>query len=128
MRGVTIIDHDEMKGTLAIDLRDILRALDTDARSSCWRLRGVEAIGAKAHELHRLCDEGQPVSGERLLALSAEVDQTIDGIFEAFRSGSESPWLRVCAIDATAFDVESDDDAILERMRRTFRTVNELPA
>jgi hypothetical protein len=118
---------DEAGHLLAVDLRDILRALESEARTSAWRIREIEAIGPAADELRRLAEDGAPVSGERLLALSTGISQTIDGLFEAYRSGGESPWLRVRAVDASAFDVESIDDFVLHKVRRAFKVVNDMP-
>ena len=48
----------------------------------------------------------------QLLALASETLQVIDGVFEAFRHGERSPWIKLEAIDST-YSFHSDDEVLL---------------
>src|SRR5487761_1592200 len=126
MRGLSIADFDERQ-VLKIDLADILRVVEQPANESVWRLANIEALGeAEAHELHRLSDEGRSVDGTTLARLASGVSQVIDGELRAFRHGSETPWLIIRAVDISAYDVLTDDDALLARLRKHFAKVDDI--
>lgn len=126
MRGISIADFDERQ-VLKIDLSDILGVVGQAANESLWRLTDVEALGeAEACELHRLSDEGRSVDGTTLARLASGVSQVIDGELRAFRRGSETPWLIVRAVDSSAYDVLTDDEALLARLREKFAHVGNI--
>jgi hypothetical protein len=87
----------------------------------------IEAIGAKRDEIHRLSDNSIPVSGEILLEVVSGIDQTVQGTLSAFRAGGMSPWLIVRAVDGTAIDIETEDDAVLNKIKSSFGSVSDLP-
>lgn len=127
MKGVTIGDRDQ-KDVLNFDLKDILQLAGGRAIKSRWKLTRVEASGKQsAEDLHRLCDSGTIVEGQALANLAADVWQVIDGQFEAFDDCAKSPWLVIHAVDSTAYDVQSNDESLLERLRTHFRSVRDLP-
>jgi len=127
MRGITIRDADE-RDVLTVDLKDILEIVGERAFRSRWVLSGVDATGEQAaEELHRLCDGHIPVDGQRLAELAGGVWEVIDGRFEAYDEGEDSPWLVVCAVDSSAYDVVTQDNATLEKVRSSYREVSDLP-
>lgn len=128
MRGVTITDKQANSPVLAVELIDVLRLLGPQAEESDWELVDLECVGAAAaDELHKLADSHTRLSGRRLMRLAADVTQVIDGDFIGYRRGESSPWVRVRAADSSAYDVQSDDEAVLTRMRQCFHEVTELP-
>jgi hypothetical protein len=129
MHGVTIRDSSPDGRFLAVDLIDILRVLGTAAHNSDWLISNVECVGeAAAEELHRLADASARIPGRTLVALAADVTQVIEGVFAGYRSDEEHPWIVICAVDSTAFDVRSAEADVLECIRQRFRQVAELPA
>lgn len=65
--------------------------------------------------------------GTRLAELSARVDQTIEGDFQAFRTSEAQPWLVLKAIDGCYFVVVTADEELLCRLRRRFRDLRPSP-
>jgi hypothetical protein len=124
MKGITI--KDKKDHFLTFDLRDILNIIGDPALTSTWKLSDVEANGNTAEKLHEINDKGSAISGYDLLSLSIDLTQFIDGNFEAFRNEENSPWLVIRAIDSTEFDVETDDDQILQKVRQSFTNVSDL--
>lgn len=128
MRGVTISDLDE-QNVLTVDLVDVLRLLGEVVLESRWKLRGVEALGGTAaSELQQLSDAQSEIDGRTLIKLAADVDQVVDGEFRGFRDGDSRPWIVIRAVDSSAYDVLTEDDRIVERIRGRFRAVSEIPA
>lgn len=130
MNGVSIVDLHLVEGfpTIdSIDLRAILDVLRDEVLSSQWTINDCEAAGIRAGALNGLSDSGRVISGEELLYITAGICQTISGNFNAFRVYSHSLWFKIKAIDGVAFDVVSDDGAILDKIRSHFSDVIDLP-
>jgi hypothetical protein len=128
MRGLTITESTQDGRFLSTDLIDILRLLGSHGVNAEWEIAGVECVGAAAaDELHRLGEARGRVPGGTLLKLAAEVTQVIDGVFAGYRSGETHPWVVIRAVDSSAYDVESDDEAVLARIRQDFPHAAELP-
>jgi hypothetical protein len=128
MRGLTITESTPDGRFLAADLIDILRLLGSRGMNAEWEISGVEcAGGAAADELHRRGEARDRVPGGTLLKLAAEVTQVIDGVFAGYRSGETHPWVVIRAVDSSAYDVKSDDEAVLARIRQRFPNAAELP-
>lgn len=127
MKGVTISNLDN-RGHLAFDLRHILELIELDAHRSRWTVRNLECVGSSAGELHRVADAGTLLDGAQLLALSRGVNQVIDGEFAGFFSGQDDPWIRIRAVDSSFWDIFTDRDDILDRVRSRFQRVTDLPA
>ena len=123
MRGVTIRDRNERRPGLSFDLRDVLLLLPAEFRNSSWTLSGIEAVGKSAMKLHELADKEGRIAGSELAALSEGIEQTIDGLFEAYQGEQQIPWLRIRAVDGSAFDVESEEEAVLSAIRKRFNDV-----
>lgn len=125
MRGVTIADREKGGAVLSFDLIDILRLLGPEGEGSDWEVAELECTGSpSADELQRLAEGNGRLSGRTLLQLAAGT-QVIDGVFSGYRGGDAAPWVRVRAVDSTAFDVESDDDAVLGRLKECFEVVSD---
>jgi hypothetical protein len=127
MFGITILDHSD-NGVLSLDLKDILWLLGLQAESSEWEISQVEALdGVGAEELHSLADKGTRVSGQELIRLASAVTQIIDGIFRGYQKDTSEPWIIIQAVDSSAFDVQSDDNDVIHRIRQQFRDVVDFP-
>jgi hypothetical protein len=127
MRGITILDRDE-RGTMAVELNELLQLVGPPVRESDWELKNVECVGGSAAtDCHRLSNSGQRISGDQVIRLAAGVDQFIDGEFEAYRKDAPRPWLIIRAVDSSAYDVESEDTRLLRRIQERFRNVAEIP-
>jgi len=126
MHGLTISDL-ARDGTLAVGLEDILTTLGPDAERAWWKTTGLECLGPSAEKLYSLTDEGAFILGRSLVSLSRGLTQVIDGEFDAYRDGSKEPWVMVRAVDGTEFDVETDDEEVLCRIRERFRRVSDFP-
>ena len=127
MRGITVRDTDT-EGSLSFDLRDLLELVGPRARQSTWRLESIECLGGPlADVLHDASDAGHVLSGDELARLAAGVVQVIDGEFRAFLAGAAEPWLVIRAVDSSAFDVETDDGAVLAAIATRFHSVSEIP-
>jgi hypothetical protein len=127
MRVVTITDREGEGAALGFDLVDILRLLEPELHRTEWTLSGTECIGREADRVHRIDDDGQRVSGTRLLALASGLTQVIDGEFIAYAEDGQ-PWVTIRAIDSSAYDVISDDGSVTDRIRARFKEVTEMPA
>lgn len=126
MRGLTVSDKDA-RNVLTFDLKDILPLLGEKGLKSAWSIKGLEAVdGEAAQELHALSDTEQVVSGERLQELAAAISQTIDGEFAGSLNESTKPWIRIRAVDSSAFDIITADPDVYTRIKDRFADVVEL--
>jgi hypothetical protein len=127
MKGITIQDFDD-RNILSVDLKDILHLFHERLMVSNWRVSNVVALGGtSADELHIISDTNSTVGGQRLLELAEDVWQVTEGQFEAFLENATSPWCVIRAVDSSAYDVETDDDSMLEELRRHYKNVSEIP-
>ena len=127
MIGVTIQDVDD-RNVLAVDLKDILDIAGVRALRSRWLLSEVQAGGTEAaEELQRLSDTGKFIEGDRILDLSKQVWQVIDGKFQGFDYGSANPWIIVIAVDSTAYDVVTEERNLIDTLKARFEKVHDLP-
>lgn len=126
MNTVTVLDQDS-HGRLSVDLRDILDALGNLTREVQWTISGCEALGAGTKTLYAAQDKGAFVTSEELLSAARQLDQVIDGIFRGYAKTSvdAAPAVIVAAVDSTSWDVSSDDEGVLERIRARFHNVYE---
>ena len=128
MRGITITDHND-GNVLTVDLVDILHVLGSCIEDTEWEIAAVEAVGTTAADkLQRLGDSKARVPGRTLLELAATVTQVIDGQFVGYRPGQDPPWIILRAIDSSAYDVQSEDEDVISRMREHFKSVADLPS
>lgn len=126
---VTILDTDSRTHQLTFDLRDILALIGEKAIRSTWLLSEVESIGGHASDvLNRISDEGRKIDGAELISLSRRVSQIVDGTFEAFDKDVNCPWITIQAVDSSAYDVITEDQNILNMIRKNFFSVEDIPS
>jgi hypothetical protein len=129
MKAIRIHDLAVGRNVLDFDLRDILSALGPQADRTIWRVGQVEGkfmvTGDEvADELESLARSETPVSGRRLRKISRYVRQTIFGEFKGYeKASSADPWIAVIAYDSTWFEVQSQDEAALDRLKAAFKDV-----
>lgn len=127
MTYLTIQDSMPDGSRLAFDLRHVLSAIGDRGIGSEWRLSGFEGSGGDAlQSLEQLADSGRSIHWDDFVRLADGVVQVIDGVFTAFLPGEGGPWLTVRAVDGSAFDVETADEEVLRRIRRSFHDVSEV--
>ena len=96
-----------------------------------WQVAGVarydEAVmivgDDAADRLEVLSRSQSRVSGALLRKLVEACTQIIWGEFTAFEAGSQTPWVIVRAIDSSWCEIETDDEDVQARVRRTFADV-----
>jgi hypothetical protein len=127
MPGIRIRDLTE-RGFLAFDLADLLDLLGDPARTSIWRCSVEECISSENARpyLEDAYNTPQTLTGAELAALARETRQVIDGRFEAFRRGANTPWIRLEAIDSTCWEVFAPDSTDLSRLELHFREVERI--
>ena len=125
IRGVTISNMDD-RNVLAIDLKHLLMVLGRKGSESIWRLKDVEVIGGSADAMHDLSDRAESVPGEALIKFANGIAQVIDGEFAAHLSGSVQSWVRIRAVDSTAFDITTTDMEMYREIRKQFPDASEL--
>lgn len=127
MRGITISDRQPNNNILAVNLAEILQLLGPQLALTKWEISDIECLGTDSERLHQLADTQTRVSGETLLQIATNIIQVIDGTFAGYLKNESKPSIILRAIDSSAYDVESSDDAILTRLRQRFQNVEDLP-
>ena len=127
MQGVTILDK-SADGFLAVTLEDVLRLLGRRAETSVWKISGVETLenGGK-DTLQGMSDSGTPVRGSELLRLASTRPEIIDGTFAGYENDEDEPWIVIRAVDSSAYDVETNDERLLDQVRKRFQNVADIP-
>lgn len=128
MKGIEIKDSTEDGNALSFDIRELIAVIGEPALVSSWQCKYLECFGDNAEKLHEISDKEQHISGEELMQIASGIYQTVDGEFEAYCDKAEKPWLVIRAIDSSSFDVITSDLEILERVRRNFQDVTDLPS
>jgi hypothetical protein len=116
---------------IVVDPRAVLTMLGERAVRASWQIDGVarygEAImvtGAEAADrLEALSRSPVRVPGSMLSELVHQTAQIIWGEFTAFEERQDVPWVIVRAIDSSWCEIESDDEDVLDLVRRTFSDV-----
>jgi hypothetical protein len=128
VKGVTIMDRNADTGFLAFDLSDIVALLDPDAMRSNWTARDVECLGGDAaRRLEDASDRAETLAGAEFIALAHNVDQVIDGEFSARLPSAVCDWITIRSVDSSAYDVLTDRDDVLLKIRARFRYVESIP-
>ena len=129
MKGVTILDRNADTGALACDLNDIVVLLEPDATRSNWTARDVECLGGdSARGLEDASDRGEIIVGAKFIELTHNVEQVIDGEFSARLPNDVGDWIIIRSVDSTAYDVFTDREDILLKIRARFRHVESIPS
>lgn len=138
--------HDSENSMLAIDLRDILRVLEGYLGRWSWCVTWLDCHGGDGAVLCEKVQHSRPVgiwmSSRELLNFSKQIQQTVEGTFIAFPSGTdrhtvdlreldlaEFPTSRaelaIEAVDSSWFDVYTKDPDINSQIRQNFRDVRD---
>jgi len=122
MIGIRVRDCTE-QGFLAFDLADLLALLGESARTSRWRCSVEECITAEHGRpyLEDAYNKPDALTGTEMLRLARETHQVIDGTFEAFRHGENTPWIKLVAFDSTYWEVFARDSFELSPFESHFR-------
>jgi hypothetical protein len=99
---------------LGSDLPTILLAVDQLGVTTTWQCDATECYGGNVDELYTLSDAKQRVDSQELLRIVANIDSIVDAYFSAFRSGEETPWLVIRAIDGSFYERASRDPAVAQ--------------
>ena len=116
---------------IVVDPRVVIEMLGDRAIRSSWQVAGVARfdqavmiVGDEAADRLEVLSHSQSrVSGTLLSELVHKVAQIIWGEFRAYEEGEAAPWVIVRAIDSSWCEVETDDEDVLDKVRRTFKDV-----
>ncbi|HET6822810.1 MAG TPA: hypothetical protein VFH34_09185, partial [Anaerolineales bacterium] len=81
---------------------------------------GVNCYGESAEELFSFIEQAQPIDGEDFLRITSGIQQTVEGDFTGFDSGSTSHWIFIRAWNGSGFYIEINDPKIKERLKTQF--------
>jgi hypothetical protein len=85
---------------------------------------GISATGDGEAALEELARSGARVAGTRLIEIARDVRQIIWGEFKGYADGAvDEPWIVIVAVDSSWFEIHSDDEAVLARIRKAFKDV-----
>ncbi len=126
--------YDLNQHVLALDLRDLLRLLAPRSLEERWVVSTVkssisgeewfEAIGEGRERLEELAQEDGQLSGSDLAALAEKTRQVIWGEFVCLApTQSDKPWVTIRAVDSTFYEIDSDDEAVLNKIISTYKDV-----
>lgn len=131
MHGVIIRDGTEpgARGGLEFDISHVLAALGDRVATSAWRGRHLSYVSRDEQDIEALerLGAGEDVGGADLLAALPRLLQITNGEFEATSAVGEAPWVLVCAVDSSWWEIHSEEPQILEAVRTNFRVVENLP-
>jgi hypothetical protein len=120
---------------MVVDPRVVLTMLGKRAILASWQVARVARYNEAcmitgdeaADRLEALSESQSRISGALLIQLVHEVVQIIWGEFRAYEEGEDEPWVVVRAIDSSWCEVETDDEEVLNCVRRTFVDVRTAP-
>jgi hypothetical protein len=128
MRAIRIMDTNE-RG-LSFDLVDLLREVGDRLSQTEWEVDHVQSSGESAEDLEQLEaleTLGHRVTGDRLMQIATRLYQVVWGNFRGFRPDQTKPWIIISAFDSSWFDVVSDDDSLIEQLKKQFKKVTDVP-
>jgi len=125
--------RDKRNDLLCVDLKDLLRLLAPESLGATWIVSSInselghewfEATGEGGAFLESLAHRNARLCGRQLTALAERARQVVWGEFVGWTSGkTDRPWVRIRAIDGMFYDVDSDDPAVLGKIRATYEDV-----
>jgi hypothetical protein len=108
------------RGDRLIRLVEILNTFAWGWPQTTWRPNVLDGVGRTAPALFRLSEEGREVPlGDILRLLTDEQLQVIDGSISVSKSDGDA-WIVLRTINGDDWDVETDDEAVLEAIRSAF--------
>jgi hypothetical protein len=113
---------------LALDLRDLVDLLAPRSLEASWTVSPIgdqfEAVSrASDDQLRALATSGASVSGTILAQYARKTDQVIWGQFVATLPEQMDAWITISAIDSTFYEVTTSDEAVLAKIRSTYKDV-----
>ncbi len=124
--------HDVEDHVLAFDLRDLLRILAPLAEKAAWTITSpaesaFEATGTGGLRLEELAEAAACIDGSELLAIADDTQQVIWGDFVGrLPDDPQRDWLTIRAFDSSFYEVETLDEAAIEKVKSRFRDVREV--
>lgn len=129
LRVYDLRDH-----VLALDLRDLLRLLAPRSLEARWVVSTVkspkpghewfEATGEGGERLEGLAQGDGQLSGSELAALAENTRQVIWGEFVGSApTQSDKPWVIIRAVNSTFYEIDSEDEAVLDKISSTYKDV-----
>lgn len=125
----TLTIHDLDGGALAFDLRDVIRALAPVSLAATWKITSpnessFEATGVGGLRLEALAEASVRIVGAELLAIADDTVQVVWGEFVGMLPGdAHREWLTIRAFDSSFYEVETLDDAAIEKVKSRFSDV-----
>jgi hypothetical protein len=115
-------------GVLTFDLREILAALGSEARSAWWSVGNVavrggefDASGDGAVALKALVASGERIAGSRLAEIAESTQQVVWGEFRGYDSkDADSPRFVVTAFDSSWWEVGSEILELIDKVAESF--------
>ncbi len=130
----TLRIYDIESHILALDLRDLLRLLAprslhanrtvSTVKSSKPGHEWFEATGEGGAQLEMLAQDDTRLSGSDLVSLAEKTRQVIWGEFiGSLPDVSGGSWVTIRAVDSTFYEIETDDETVLNKIRSTYKDV-----
>ena len=133
--------HDKKPATnglgsfLSFDLRDIINQLAPLSLQAVWIVCPVkffksdeelfEATDVGGKSLEKLAESDSLISGLELAAIAEKTRQVIWGQFIGHLPNSSEPWVVISAIDSTFYEIISDDETVLSKIRSGFSDIRQ---
>jgi hypothetical protein len=125
MHRITITTQTD-DNSLAVHLSNILHLLEPLTSNSQWEISELQCFGSSADELQQLTDAKVRIPGTDLLRLTPNLTQLLDGLFCGYFEGKNQPWISIRAADNVGYEVETENQEMLARMRQKFQNVNDI--
>ena len=141
---ITLRIYDYRDGVLALNLRDLVDLLAPRSLEADWKVSPVTLndplLGRSFDEfmvtgptepdqvdLERLAASGSVVSGFTLSQVLHAAHQVMWGQFVGTLPNQKDPWVVMCAIDSTFYEVTSADQGVLNAIRSAYKDVRVAP-
>ncbi len=112
--------------SLDVNLSNILHLVEPLASTSQWDISELDCSGNSADELQQLADAQTRVSGRDLLRLAPNLTPLLDGLFSGYFDGKNQPWISIRAADNVGYEVQTEDEEVLVRLRQKFKNVTDM--
>ncbi|AXA39828.1 hypothetical protein [Rhizobium leguminosarum] len=130
----TLRIYDSTGHGLAVDLGDLLRLMVPQSLQANWTISSVkssipghgwfEATGEGGEQLERLAQQNARLPGSDLAALARNTRQLIWGEFVgSLPADADGKWVTIRAADGTFFEIETDDETVLNKVKLNFKDV-----
>lgn len=130
----TLRVYDLKDHVLALDLKDLLQLLAPRSLEARWLVSTVksfkpghewfEATGEGGERLEGLAQDDGQLSGSDLASIAEKTQQIIWGEFiGSAPTQSDKPWVIIRAVDSTFYEIDTDDEAVLNKISSTYKDV-----